>query len=151
MKRAAAAILIAGGMLVVLGSFSVWGACPLEPCGGDFGLAVIYERSGIQFGPGVVTAILGVLLALLGFIASRKLDRMVPLIGVVAAGGVLITIGIHLLTVYGGESDIVTGPPYLGLYITAIGSILCLAASVRLWHLRRRQPRASEASTEGHL
>lgn len=120
----AAAALVVGGLATSIGSFLTWGACPLEPCGGDFRITVIYERSGVQFGPGMVTAILGALLALLGFIASRKVDRMVSLIGIVAAGGALITIGIHLLMVYGNEGDIVTGLPYLGLYITAIGAIL---------------------------
>ena len=129
----AAVALLVGGTVTVIGSFSTWGACPLEPCGGELGLTVLYERSGIEFGPGIVTAILGALLALLGVLARRNIDPRVPLVGVVAAGGVLIAVGIHLVFVYGG--DIVTGSPYLGLYFTVIGGVVSLAASLRMRQL----------------
>jgi hypothetical protein len=58
-RRIAAATLMIGGLVVVWGSFSTWGACPKTPCEGDFGLFVIYERSGVDFGPGIITAVLG--------------------------------------------------------------------------------------------
>lgn len=134
----AAAALMVGGIVTVIGSFSTWGACPLEPCGAEFGLTVLSERSGVEFGAGIVTAILGALLAVLGVIARRNIDRRVPLAGVVAAGGVLIAVGIHLVIVYGG--DIVTGSPYLGLYFTVIGGVVSLIASLRLRYIRDWRP-----------
>jgi hypothetical protein len=134
----AAAVLLVGGIAAVIGSFSTWGACPLEPCGGEFGLTVLYERSGIEFGLGIVTAILGALLAVLGILAPRTTDRRLPSVGVIAAGGVLIAVGVHLVLVYGG--DIVTGSPYLGLYITVVGGVVSLIASVRLRSLRGSRP-----------
>jgi hypothetical protein len=129
-----------GGIATIIGSFSTWGACPLAPCGSDFGLSVIREQSGVQFGPGVVTAILGGLLAVLGVFGSRKVDRLIPLLGFFAAVGALTAVALHLVIVYGGGEDIVIGTPYVGLYITVIGAVVGLAASLRARNLRSSGP-----------
>jgi hypothetical protein len=62
------------------------------------------------------------------------------LLGVVAAAGVLAAVALHLVMVYGGAGDIVIGTPYLGLYVTVIGAVLALAASLRARNLRRSGP-----------
>jgi hypothetical protein len=135
-----AAAMMIGGIATIIGSFSAWGACPLAPCGSDFGLSAIREQSGVQFGPGVVTAGLGGLLAVLGVFGSRKVDRLIPLLGVFAGVGVLTAVALHLVMVYGGAGIRVIGTPYLGLYITVIGAVLGLAASLRARNLRSSGP-----------
>lgn len=130
-----AAALMIGGIATIIGSFSTWGACPLAPCGSDFGLSVIREQSGVQFGAGVVTAVLGGLLIVLGVFGSRKVGPLIPLLGVFAAVGVLTAVAIHLVRVYGGAGDNVTGMPYVGLYITVIGAVIGLAGSLRARNL----------------
>lgn len=132
--------MVIGGIATIVGSFSTWGACPLAPCGSDFGLSVIREQSGVEFGAGVVTAVLGGLLIILGVFGSRKVGPLIPLLGVLAAVGVLTAVAIHLVRVYGGAGDNVTGTPYLGLYITVIGAVLGLAASLRARNLRSSSP-----------
>lgn len=132
--------MMIGGIATIIGSFSTWGACPLAPCGSDFGLSVIREQSGVQFGPGVVTAVLGGLLTVLGVYGSRKVDRLIPLLGFFAAVGVLTAVAFHLVMVYGGAGDRVTGTPYLGLYITVIGAVVGLAGSLRARNLHSSRP-----------
>lgn len=133
----AALVVIIGGLVVLIGSFSIRGACPSEPCGADGGLFHMYERTGVEFGPGIVTAFLGAALIGLGGVATRDVGRLAPVVGVVAAAGVLTTVVIHLVIVYSGENKIVFGSPYLGLYTTVIGGLVSMVASVRLWQLRK--------------
>jgi len=135
-----AVAMMIGGIATMIGSFSTWGACPLAPCGSDFGLSVVREQSGVEFGAGVVTAVLGRLLIVLGVFGSRKVGRLIPLLGVFAAAGVLTAVAIHLVMVYGGPGDRVIGTPYLGLYLTVIGAVLALAASLRARSLRSSGP-----------
>jgi hypothetical protein len=137
--RVTAAAMMIGGIATIIGSFSTWGACPLAPCGSDFGLSVIREQSGVQFGPGLVTAVLGGLLTILGVIGTRKVDRLIPLLGFFAGVGALTTVALHLVMVYGGAQDIVIGTPYAGLYITVIGALTGLAASLRARNVRSSQ------------
>ena len=134
-----AAVLIAGGMLVVLGSFLNWGACPQEPCDPELiGLMHIYERTGIDLGWGIVTAALGVAVLVLGVRELRGRGRR-PLLERVVSLSILFLVGVHLyLATYGGPADMLSGSPYLGVYMTVIGAILALVASVS----RPREARA---------
>ena len=96
MKRAAAVILLAGGIMVVLGSLSVWGACSQEPCDPELlGLMHIYERSGVDLGWGIMTTALGAVVLLLGVDALRGRARR-PLGERLAALGILLAVGLHL-------------------------------------------------------
>jgi hypothetical protein len=125
--------LIIVGLTIVWGSFSTWGACDKEPCEGDFGLLHIFERSGVDVGLGVVTAILGLLLAGLGIYAllnprvgRPRVGR--PRLAIVAAASVLAAICIHLVRIYViDDYDGFYGPPYSGLYVTALGGLIALA------------------------
>lgn len=132
MKRAAAVILLAGGILVVLGSFSAWGACSQEPCDPELlGLMDIYERSGVDLGWGIVTAVLGGVLLLLGVNAVSGRARH-PLVERVAALGILLAVGLHLfLSTYGpsADDDGLTGTPYIGAYLTVIGAVVVMIGS----------------------
>lgn len=126
-----AAALLVGGMLVVLGSFSDWGACPQEPCDPDlFGLMHIFERSGVDLGWGIVTAALGVAVLLLGVNTLRGRGRR-PFVERLAAVSILLAVGVHLyLATYGGPADMLSGPPYIGVYMTVIGAVVVLVASL---------------------
>jgi hypothetical protein len=151
-RRIAAAALIIGGLVVVWGSFSTWVACPKKPCEGDFGLFVIYERSGVDFGPGIITAVLGLLLAVLGIYALLNLDRVVrPRLAIVAAAAVLATIGAHLFRIQVIDDFPIVGAPDLGLYITALGGLVALVAGVRQWRVRNLDPPRVADTAQRHL
>jgi len=140
-RKIAAAALVIGGLIVVWGSFSTWGACPKKPCEGDFGLFVIYERSGVDFRPGIITAVLGLLLAVLGIYALLNVDRVGrPRLAIVAAAAVLATIGAHLFRIQVIDDFPIVGAPDLGLYITALGGLIALVAGVRQWQVRNLGP-----------
>jgi hypothetical protein len=132
-RSALAAALLVGGMLVVLGSFSNWGACAQEPCDPELlGLMHIYERSGVDLGWGIVTAVLGAAVLVLATSTLFGRGRR-PLVERVAALGILLALGIHLyLTAYGPSAadDGLIGTPYVGVYVTAIGAIVVLVASL---------------------
>jgi hypothetical protein len=90
----AAAILVVGGTLVVLGSFSVWGACSQEPCDPELALLMhIYERSGVDLGWGIVTAVLGAAVLVLAVSALLGRGRR-PLLERLAAVGILLAVGL---------------------------------------------------------
>jgi hypothetical protein len=132
MKHAAAAILLVGGFLVVLGSFSAWGACSQDPCHPALlGLMHFYERSGIDVGWGIVTAVLGCVLLLLGVSALRGRARR-PLVERGAALGIVLAVGLHLLLTTFGPSaadDGLTGTLYIGGYVTVLGAVVVLVGS----------------------
>jgi len=129
----AAAILIAGGILVVLGSFSDWGACAQEPCDPELlGLMHLYERSGIDMGWGILTAALGAAALLLGINTLRS-HRRRPLFEGLAAVGIFLAVGVHLyLETYGGPANRLIGPPHIGVYMTVMGAVVVLGASLFL-------------------
>lgn len=133
MKWVAAAVLLTGGVLVILGSFATWGACAQEPCDPDvLGLMHIFERSGVDLGWGLVTAVLGVAALVLGLIALRGRGRR-PLFERIVALAVLIVVGVHLyLAMFTGSADSVGRTPYIGVYLTIIGAVMVLVGSMFL-------------------
>jgi hypothetical protein len=110
----------------------------------------IFERSGVDVGLGVVTAVLGVLLAALGIHALLNPDRVVrPWLAVVAASSVLAALCIHLTRIYVIEDDDgFYGPPYFGLYLTAFGALIALAGDLRRWRIRNPDPPPTAATTQ---
>jgi hypothetical protein len=61
--RAAAALLIVAGLLLLFGAQAPWVICSMDPCpgpDGGFGLMVIWTRSGLTVGWGFLTGVLGV-------------------------------------------------------------------------------------------
>ena len=139
----AAAILIVGGTLVVLGSFSVWGACSSEPCDPELALLMhISERSGVDLGWGIVTAVLGAAVLVLGVSALLGRGRR-PLLERLAAVGILLAVGLHLyLSTYGPSAadDGFIATPYIAVYVTVIGAIVVLVASLSRPADRRPDP-----------
>jgi hypothetical protein len=125
-----------GGFAVIGGSFANWGVCPKIPCEGDFGLFSLFERSGIDFGPGVVTAMLGLLLALTGLYAIRR-RGVLPFatLPLVAAALVLLIIGAYVVRVHFFPEFSIDGPS-LGVYFVAGGGAIAAVASARLKQAR---------------
>jgi hypothetical protein len=92
----------------------------------------------MDFGPGVVTAILGLLLLAAGAYDLLRIDRVFsPRVSMGVAGAILATVVIFLIWFYAIDDWITVGPPYLGTYITGVGGLVALFASFRLWRLRR--------------
>ena len=139
----AAAILVVGGTLVVLGSFSVWGACSSEPCDPEvLGLLYVYERSGVDLGWGIVTAVLGAAVLVLAVGALLGRGRR-PLLERLAAVGILLAVGLHLyLSTYGPSAadDGFIATPYIAVYVTVVGAMVVLAASLARLADRRPDP-----------
>ena len=72
----AALLLALGGLAVFFGSFGTWDSCPNVPCGGG-GLVfpTVWDRSGMDVGPGLVTVEIGFLLAVAGSARSGDAAR----------------------------------------------------------------------------
>jgi hypothetical protein len=55
------------------GSFEPWGTCPDTACGEErLAFFVLVDKTGVDFGPGGVTAVLGLALAIIGIAAFRQ-------------------------------------------------------------------------------
>src|SRR5258706_12976694 len=116
--RLVALLVAVGGPATVLGSFGTWKACPHNPCGEGGGLTVILEQSGVQFGPGVATAILGVVMATAGLMSSPQRWRDLAIaVAVVSAIGTLSVLALHALIEYGVRNEVLPAP-YRGLFLT---------------------------------
>ncbi len=121
---------------MAIGSFLTWGSCPISPCGAQFGSSVIIDQSGVDFGPGIATAVFGTVLVILGMEATR-MDRRPPMIiGAFASMGALTAIALHLFATYATDDRYVSGP-YFGLYFTTIAAVVASFASLRLFQLQR--------------
>jgi hypothetical protein len=128
--------LAIGGLAVFLGSFMTWSTCPDSSCGGSGGFPASFPMSGIEFGLGVVTAILGVQLALAGVDAYRRRGAtrwwsVELLISVI----VLIVIGAHLITRHVMPAHPLHGPN-IGAIVVVIGAAAAAVASTRLRGIR---------------
>jgi hypothetical protein len=69
-RRFAALVVLLGSFGVIVGSLATWGTCPNLSCGSG-GLMSLWERSGVSWGPGILTLILGVLLVAIAVDALR--------------------------------------------------------------------------------
>ena len=140
----AAVVLTLAGFVMAAGSFAPWGSCPLYPCGAEFGSLVIVVQSGAEFGPGIATALLGAVIAILGVEATRPYRRPPMGVAVIASVGALGAIVLHLLIAYASADQYISGP-YFGLYATAAAVVVALPASARLRILRLQQQAAGLA------
>jgi hypothetical protein len=129
----AAIALVVGGFVVLVGSFLDWGTCPDTSCGKDGGaLFVLVDKSGIDFGPGILTALLGIVLAAGGVSVLRIGGPPAFRAGaVLLALIVLATVGAFYVRMYVFPEFLLYGPGF-GLVLVAAGGLIALAASLRL-------------------
>lgn len=132
--RRAAVFLGLGGLAVLYGSSVTWDVCPKIPCEGPGGLLSLFERSGIEIGPGIVTAELGLLLAMIGVNAFRRGGTSPFRIEAVAlAVSAVLAVAVYLVRTYILPEFFTYGPD-LGVYVVAGGAVVAAFAS---WQLPR--------------
>jgi hypothetical protein len=134
--RLGAALGVAiGGFITVWGSFLPWGTCPNTTCGtGDVGFFVLVERTGVGFGPGILTALLGFVLLIFCLSALRQggaSPMRTP--SVMLALATLLTVGAFVLRMYVFPAFLLYGPE-IGVYLVSGGAILAALSS---WRVRR--------------
>lgn len=130
----AALALVLSGAATVDGSLRDWGACSKEPCEGAGGLFHLFWRTGVDLGPGVVTAVLGVALVFAGLFAL--LFRGAPLswaLPLVLASSQLLVLGAWVvrISLFPHYTVYITG---IGFPLVVAGGLIALAAS---WRLRQ--------------
>lgn len=125
------AFLLLAGALIILGSFSTWSICPKDPCEGDAGLFHIYFRSGLDAGPGLVTAILGLAIVAAGLFAWRRHEQQAALVAGIAAAAELIVVTAYVVRVHVSPTYQVSGPAE-GVVLAIIGGVIALVASIQI-------------------
>jgi hypothetical protein len=97
----------------------------------------LWETSGVEFGPGLVTAVLGLMLASGGIGAFRRgVSSGLRVVPVVLALLLLATVGAYILRWHVFPTFKLYGPE-IGVILVIAGGLVALAASVRL---RRTAP-----------
>jgi hypothetical protein len=134
-----AVALILAGDLSVSGSFMTWDTCPDSSCHRDeLALMALWETSGVEFGPGIATVLLGILLVVLGLWALRAPARARPF-GLLAGVGVMLTTLGFFLRMHVFTDERYYGPD-LGLIVVALGGLIAILASRRLPRSRAVPP-----------
>lgn len=127
----ASVALILAGDLAVLGSFSTWDICPDSSCHrGGGALMALWETSGVEFGPGIATVALGILLVVVGLWALRAPVRAGP-VGLLAGSAVVLTTVAFYLRMHVFTDERYYGPE-MGLIVVALGGLIATFASQRL-------------------
>lgn len=131
-SRGALPVLVLTGLLTVLLSFGTWGSCPTTPCGGI--LMAIADYSGLDLGFGVITALAGLLQAVIGLDGLRRhgftpfATAAVPIALVIVA-----TAGASVVWMYvvPGDDKEFYWPPFTA-FLIGIVALIALVASLRL-------------------
>ena len=135
MTRVAPLLVSLGGVVSVWGSFEAWGVCGNEPCEGPGGqLPHLFIRSGVAFGFGVATALVGFLLVLLGVASAwRRGSSLIRGAALALVVLELAVIGAHIARAYVFPEYKVYGPE-TGLVVVVAGAVLSGVAAWRLPH-----------------
>src|SRR4051812_3791498 len=126
--RVAALLVATGGLVSLWGSFQTWGYCSSEPCGGA--LQHLFPRTGVEFGPGVATALAGGALAVLGVLLAARGGP--PSVAPIAFGLAVIegvAIAIHVVAAYLFREYRVYGPE-IGLVAVIAGTAVSVVATL---------------------
>ena len=138
-SRAAQAVVVVAGSLTLLASFGTWGMCPTTPCGGS--LQSISEYSGLDLGFGLVTALAGLALTVIGLASLRGdgVSRDAGPIGLLALLIVVMAVAsVIWMYVIPGDDKAFHWPPFTAILV-GIAGLSALAAS--LWLGREAPPR----------
>ena len=135
MTRRVGWLLIAAGLLVVLGSFLPWVNCSTVGC--DSPLQAIDQLPGVTIGVGWLTAISGVVLIGLGWWAVRgpfddRGARAALATGLLVTFAVIVTI-IVVVAVAMADTELSVSTPGLGVIVVGIGGVV---AAILGWWLR---------------
>ena len=119
--------LLLGGVLSIVGSFLTWSICPDTSCG-DEGLAFfsLVDRSGVEWGEGVVTALLGAAIVRIGVARLRSPDSPTGLASWLGLA-VLATVAVHVVRLHVLPGPLFSGPSY-GAMIVSMGGLLAAVA-----------------------
>jgi hypothetical protein len=132
-RRGAALGVVLGGLAALWGSFEPWGTCPDTACGEErLAFFVLVDKTGVDFGLGVVTALLGLALAIIGIAAFRQGGASpwrTP--SVVLALAALLTVGAFVVRMYVLPEFLLYGPG-TGVYLVAAGAVMAATAGVRV-------------------
>jgi hypothetical protein len=136
-RRGAATGLFLGALVVILGSLATWGTCPNTSCrtGTGFGFDVLVDWSGLDFGWGLATLGLGLVLGAISVYTLRggSSALTLPIVrGCVVA--TLAVVGVSLATtsweLFGRPFEFYG--PKGGQLLVSIGAVIGLIASTRL-------------------
>jgi hypothetical protein len=127
----ASGALVLAGNLAILGSFSTWDTCPDSSCHrGGGALMALWETSGVEFGPGIATVVLGILLVVVGLWALRAPIRAGP-VGLLAGSAVVLTTVAFYLRMHVFTDERYYGPD-MGLFVVPLAGLIATFASQRL-------------------
>lgn len=134
-----------GGLLAIWGSLAPWGVCPQFPCDiapGNVGIFVMHPRSGTDLGPGVATAVLGLVFLGAGLYAWRQpWSLRANRVGFAASVLSLATAAAYVIDAYVlPHYSIAVGE---GLFMVSVGGVIGLLATT--WLRRHRSRRAKIA------
>jgi hypothetical protein len=136
--RWASGALLLGGVLSLIGSFQTWAICPDTSCGRDeLAFFVLVDRSGVEWGEGVLTAFLGAAITLIGLWSLRsrtpKMARLASWLGLT----VVVVVAVNVIRLH-----VLPGPrfygPEVGVLIVAGGGLLATVAG--RWGPSRTEP-----------
>jgi amino acid transporter len=130
-SRRSGLTLMVAGVLAVAGSFGSWVTCGTSACDREeLAFMVLTPQTGVDFGPGWVTVVLGfALIATSALVTARvpKAARAALIIGGLIVLAVTIVV---LATFVLGDPD--HYGPNEGLYLVAVGGVLGIAAAWRI-------------------
>jgi hypothetical protein len=135
--RRAGWLLIAAGLLVVLGSFLPWVNCSTVGC--DSPLQSLDQLSGVTIGVGWLTAISGVVLIGLGWWAVRgpfddRGARAAVVTGLLITFAAVVTVVVVVALAVADTELSVRSAPGLGVIVVGVGGAV---AAIIGWWLRR--------------
>jgi hypothetical protein len=119
--------LILAGLLTIIGSFLTWSICPDTSCGDEGpALFVLVDRSGVEWGEGVVTTLLGAFIVRIGLGRLRSPDSPAGLASWLGLA-VMAAVAVHVVRLHVLPGPLFYGPSY-GAMIDSVGGLLAAIA-----------------------
>jgi hypothetical protein len=133
--------LVLAGNLATFGSYTPWDTCPDSACHREeMALMVLSPTSGVEFGPGIVTVLLGIVLVVAGLGSLRSPVSARPVGGMTGVLVVLTTVA-FFLRMHVFTDELYYGPE-IGLIVVASAGLIAILASLRLPRATTLEPRS---------